>query len=563
MKLKNKDMQLPGKHVLSGIDCFLCLFLSVKFSVSSFFLKYGDCNLTFSLVTSVIMHFVFFLFLAYACKQFLRRYSGESLEQEQKKPLLSWLGTLLGKPYGVLVSGAIIFICWLPTFVMLYPGTLINDSWGQLHQYALFLNGTPLHDHHPVLTTLIIGFTINTAEKLTGNWHIAFFAYVIAQGMITSFVFAGAVSYCYRKLGIGEKAALAMLIVYCLLPVYPASVQTISKDALSGWIFVAFSIVFVEIVRTEGKALEQKRISIGLAVLGLACALTKKVNTYVCLFSIIGILIAYRRFWKKLLPSLCLITGIMLIVFPVLSGIGAITAGGKQEMFSIPFQQTARYVKEHPEDVTDHEFKVIDKVIGMENLAERYDQFNADPVKGYSERATTGEYVQYMKVWFQQGIRHPLTYLKAFDAMISGLFSYKEYIPLLNMGWHNQLNPRIIPEEAAERSRTAETARMYQEAYADLYRSPIASFFLSCGFFATIIPAFSLSVLAGKRTAGSGRKLWLAMLPLLFSLLLGCALAPYTVHFESKRYYYPLVYTEPIMIALCVYASQSQQHDPH
>lgn len=42
--------------------------------------------------------------------------------------------------------------------------------------------------------------------------------------------------------------------------------------------------------------------------------------------------------------------------------------GGKQEMLSIPFQQTARYVKYYGNDVSTEEEKVIRKVLDYDTI---------------------------------------------------------------------------------------------------------------------------------------------------------------------------------------------------
>ena len=73
------------------------------------------------------------------------------------------------------------------------------------------------------------------------------------------------------------------------------------------------------------------------------------------------------------------------------------------------------------------EYAVIDKMLFMDSLAERYDPVAADPVKGFAfyERFTRQEYKEYILVWVAQGVRHPDTYINALLAMESGWFSFK------------------------------------------------------------------------------------------------------------------------------------------
>jgi len=39
-----------------------------------------------------------------------------------------------------------------------------------------------------------------------------------------------------------------------------------------------------------------------------------------------------------------------------------------------------------------------------------------------------------------------------------------------------------------------------------------------------------------------------------FSLALGCWLAPVSIHFEGRRYLYPITYTALLMLAWCRYS---------
>ena len=50
-------------------------------------------------------------------------------------------------------------------------------------------------------------------------------------------------------------------------------------------------------------------------------------------------------------------------------------------MFSLPFQQTARYVKNTGDEISEEEREIIAKVLDYDSLAEIYEPMTADPVK--------------------------------------------------------------------------------------------------------------------------------------------------------------------------------------
>ena len=95
----------------------------------------------------------------------------------------------------------------------------------------------------------------------------------------------------------------------------------------------------------------------------------------------------------------------MNIIMPVVNNAFQIIPGGKQEMLSLPFQMTARYVKNYEDEITEEEYIVLDKVLTMEDLVDRYDPINADPVKDYYQKGEDSDYVEYIKVWFKTGFK--------------------------------------------------------------------------------------------------------------------------------------------------------------
>ena len=107
-----------------------------------------------------------------------------------------------------------------------------------------------------------------------------------------------------------------------------------------------------------------------------------------------------------------------------------------REMLSIPFQQTARYVKEYDEDLDEDEITAIDTVLGIETLADRYKPNLADPVKNEFNKYTTDEELKtYFKEWYKGLLKHPDAYIQAtinnvygyFDPNTSNWYVYYNY----------------------------------------------------------------------------------------------------------------------------------------
>lgn len=227
-------------------------------------------------------------------------------------------------------------------------------------------------------------------------------------------------------------------------------------------------------------------------------------------------------------------------------------------MFSLPFQMTARYVRDYGEDMTPGEKEAVDKLLDLSTLAERYNPVFADPVKGYTERGTAGEYLAYLKAFVSMGLRHPDACFQAAGAMLSGWFSFAEYAPITGMGAQSLFDPEMFPASLLNRPAwSAGTASLVDRVRHWLYDFPVTRILFTYGLYAAVIPAFALvtCLRRGKTKSkkGTGR-LWVALCPLLLALVLGCFLAPASANSEGWRYLTPLVFAAPGMLAWSAFA---------
>ncbi len=539
------------------IDFLVTAILAVAFTAAPYYIESGECKITMGFWLTALVTFVIFLFTTFIIRGFLSKYDWSNKSSHLK--VSAAFDEIMKKKYATLIIALIICVAWAIPIFFLYPGTFINDTWGQLVEFISYYNGIHIMtDHQPVFDTVLMSLFILPLSKLTGRWNTVVFLYVWIQTVITSLTFACTITYGYKKLDLGAKVTEILLVVYCVLPVFPAAVQNVSKDCLHSWGFVLFALMYLELIRTKGEVIKKKKFLIPFTLVILFCCLSKKVGLYVVILSLI-ICLVFQRNNKKyivipIVVSLLLMKGLM----PAIMDAADIAPGGKQEMFSLPFQMTACYVKEHGDDITKEEYKILDKVLTMDTLAERYEPTNADPVKDYYQKADDKYYVKYIGVWIKQGLRHPMSYMKATCAMLSGWFSWTEYDPLMNSDWRGQQDTGLIPEWVLVRGITEKTADAYQEMYHNLYNIPFIRIFLSIGFYASIMPAFAVCTVF-RKWKNHDIKYWMGICPVMFSLFLGCWLAPVSYQLEGKRYLYPVVYALPLMIMWCLYIYQNDR----
>lgn len=560
-------------HNLTKLDVFISAFLSFTFTAAPQYISSGSFRFSGRAVVEFVLYMIILLFLAAGGRRLLLMGGGEG----SRGRILAFAENLLSRRMAVILIALLMFLFWLPVLIALYPGTAINDTWNQLYQFVYaFYSGRSggiggiqlryLGDHHPVAATLIMGVMMIPLASTTGNLQIAFFIYVLLQAFLTCLAFSYTLVYMYRKLKVGTGFTTVCFLIYSLLPLFPSSAQLISKDSLTAWIFVFFTVMFMEMVRTGGASLDSRSNYEVLILTVWAMCATKKVGIYVAVISLLFVLPAIRRNRKKI--ELLIMGSILLfmVAWPWTMKFTGIVPGGRREMLSIPFQMTARYVKEHPDDITEEESEVIDKMLYMETLAERYDPVSADPVKGFAfyEIHNTSEYLDYIRVWFRQGCRHPGSYVNAFFAMESGWFSWTKYYPLLNMDWHSQLNTTVFSEASTVRPPVIKgLAEDFQKMLDDLYENPLLRLIFTYAFYAALLPAFIIGTLFRKKRAAdvsdeeqadAGKcttLAWVAAVPMFLSIALGCWLAPVSIHFEGRRYLFPVVYTVVILLAWC------------
>jgi hypothetical protein len=461
--------------------------------------------------------------------------------------------------HDIVLFAAIMLAFWGVWMVALYPGSMNIDTVSQIKQsyigqYDVYIvPWIPTHsttdawfsDHHPFFDTLVFGAFVH-AFDWTGSWNVGVYAFVLVQCCLTTAAFSAAVAYL-RRADAPLPLCLGVFLFFCLMPFYPIYGMTMLKDSLYSFIFVVYFLFLAEIVRTRGVVFEgwrrpgrARRLLAWFIVVGVLLALTKKTGVYSVLVAAVIGAIVYRRCWKAFAAQALASGAVIWLLFPfVVFPLAHVVPGQLQEAVGFMFQQTARYVVDHSDEVTNDERQAIDAVLGFDDLAARYEYNDADPVKFWYryDTVTTGDLANYLRVWAVEGARHPETYAEATLSICA---------PYLNasgvLGVHGQTGD--IDETVAD--------LVYQPAELDGLREPLLAFyrtvvnapglaiFFRVGPYATWIPLLLLCYGARNRSG-------LPFLSVALLVALGfCLICPI---FHS-RYALPLIYTAPVALGL-------------
>jgi len=296
-----------------------------------------------------------------------------------------------------------IVVSYLPMLVLLYPGNLPHDGYYQIDQ---FMGVSPLHNGHPFVSTVVIGSIFSIGRVLGGD-NFGVFLYVCIQSVAMALVFAKA-SLTIRELG-HARLARASVAFFALCPIWPLYAATVIKDTLFLMAFVGFTLAVVDQLRRGGAPSAPAVLK--LAAISLLVCWTRHNGVYV----VIPTLVALALSSEGARPRLGLTAGLVLIACWAMSSVVLpalhVEPSSPNEMMSVPYQQTARYVIMHPDDLTEEERDIIRTSIDYDRIPELYNPEISDPIKGSlpSNRPTSS----YLGLWARMLLRHPMTCVSA------------------------------------------------------------------------------------------------------------------------------------------------------
>ena len=333
----------------------------------------------------------------------------------------------------------IILVCWLPYVILFYPGVLMADSSNQIKQYFgleisdststnsvnLIDENVKITNHHPVLHTVILGSCIQIGRKLV-NDNFGIFIYTFLQ-MITLAISFTYIIYFMKKLKTNNYIRITTLLLFALFPIFPFYAMEITKDVPYTSAMIIYICQLYKIIKYyNNEKISNWRVASIIALCILVCLLRNN-GLYSIILSLPFVAIFNKVNRKRILLITLFIFIFYELFLKVLLPVCKISNTGVREMLSVPLQQTARYVKQYDNEITDEEKKVIDKLLNYETLASRYVPERSDAVKNDFNKDATGEDLKnYFKIWFTQFFKHPNVYFESFINNYYGYFYLEE-----------------------------------------------------------------------------------------------------------------------------------------
>ena len=529
--------------VLSLILAFFMIFGNSFMCVGSTALIFKNIGyFLLSLIMYIGYYYLFLVLISYLFR-FLDKnnFSEENKEKKDNK----FVATFKKHPF--LFSLCFIVICWLPYIISYYPIILSPDPSFQIRQffgirtkyadYAILLDeNVVMTNHHPVTHTMLLGGCLKLGTMI-GNDNLGLFFYSIIQISVLASVLAFSIYYM-QKMGLKTKYLIGVLLIYALVPMFPLYAMSGVKDVLFGVFIFLYFIFLHNLVKTKCEGYKWWNYLLIIILLILIC-LFRNNGIHVLILSLPFTLIIARKKWRQLLTVMVCVFGFYGVFDKVILPYYKITPGSIREMLSVPFQQTARLAKYHGDKLTEEGIAVIDKILGYDDLAERYDPELADPVKNeFNKYATDEDLKEYFKVWFNGLIKHPGTYIEATMNNVYGFF-YPE-----KTKWYvyYKFDDRITENGFDYHYNSLETSRNILSEYAVAFPYiPGIGLISNIGFNVWII--FTLFAYAIYKKL---YKNILVLAPALI-LILVCVVGPANTYF---RYALPFIFAMPFIIGV-------------
>lgn len=299
--------------------------------------------------------------------------------------------------------------------VLLFPCILDGDSSACINS---FINDKPLTNHHPLIYHFIYGYTMKLGLYIN-NPYLTFFLLSLIHIFILSLIIIYAIKILDKIYGKNRITEL-MVIFYIFFPVFSIWNIYLAKDTIFSMAIFIWVLSLFNLIQSKFIILKNNSYLFIHSIILLIVCLTKNQGIYLVIIEMFILLFISLKNWRRIIvPYIGTYIIYSLIYLNVFLPKFNITQSGNQEKFGFMFQQTARYIKEYPNDLTNKEKDIINKILPVDTIAKLYNPILQDPVKfqyRYMNRDVNEKIAlldAYKEVWLKMFLKHPWTYIEA------------------------------------------------------------------------------------------------------------------------------------------------------
>lgn len=312
-----------------------------------------------------------------------------------------------------LLTALILFLCYLPVFLAVYPGFFVYDAQDELMQVVTRSFST----HHPLAHVLMLGGIIQLIHKVSGSYNLGIACYTLFQMTVLSCIFAYGICHL-RKEGMGKRKGILLTLYLGLFPTIVMYVLCSAKDGLfTGMLFLL--VLMTRKLVKDPKGFFEKKGYVLLLAGSCLCMMLLRHNGFYAFLVFAVLFIALHKvtgltgYLKK---TAVIFLGILAAYLLLNKGLAAALRAEDsehQEMLTVPIQQMARVYAMEGDTLSEEEKNTLFEILPEEALS-HYTPKVSDPVKiAFDNEAYEKDPGKYLKLWVQIGMKHPFAYLNA------------------------------------------------------------------------------------------------------------------------------------------------------
>ncbi len=340
-----------------------------------------------------------------------RRLPETSVQKRCASPWRTAIAFLV--PFGIFSA-----ICLLYLFFSAYPGLLTNDSMTQIRQS---LNGIT-SNHHPFWHTVLIKGILAIGVRLFGNVTDAVALYSVCQVLF----FAAAVAFSLMTLyqaGVKKRTIVLCGLPFAVLPYHIVYSVTMWKDV----VLAVATLFFVAFFFRTLKGIGNKVVNAVFLFVFTVLFCVWRSNAWLAMVASVVLFFLYLR--KRHIKSVVLILAAVVVAWvmrsPVISAMG-VQQPDFVESLSIPVQQIARVIVDGG-DISDEDYKMLDRIMDVEEVKSLYLHFISDPIKdeirSKDQAYLVENKMEFLKLWIRVGVHNPSSYVKAWVNQTRGYYN--------------------------------------------------------------------------------------------------------------------------------------------
>lgn len=311
------------------------------------------------------------------------------------------------------LTAGMIFLCYIPVFLAVYPGFFVYDAQDELMQVVTRNFST----HHPLVHVLLMGGIIQLVYKISGSYNLGIACYTLFQMTLLSGIF----SFCIcrlKKEGLQKRGRILLTLYFGLWPVIVMFSLCSAKDGLFTGMLLIMALMLRELFRKPEEFWRKKGHVVLLTLSSLFMMLLRHNGFYAFLvFGAVCILLrkltGLLKYWKR---ALFLFVGIIvcyMVMNQALTTLFHADASEHQELLTVPIQQLARVYHDTEESLSEEDKTTLYEILPKEALT-RYVPKVSDGVKiDFNNEVYSQNPGKYLKLWLKWGVQHPFTYLNA------------------------------------------------------------------------------------------------------------------------------------------------------